>query len=159
MTAAALSVVFLSGCKKTDPIKYDESGYSGTYVGYHHLDSVALSVIVGASNDFSYWDTLTVTRGTDSTDGKIQAVSSLLNGKTIEIDLSKTSSNVTPVYFGTINILGAAIQNCKITSGNATWDAGKATITTALVVTVDFPYNGTLVNIPGLKLNGSFVKQ
>ena len=154
-----VTLLSLSGCGDDTPITFDETGYPGLYVGNHNLDSVALKPLLGSGNDWDYLDSLTVTFGTDSTDGKLKAVSSLLNGKTIEIDLNATTNNVTPVFFGDIEILGTTIKNSKITSGTATWNSAKNIITTKLFVTVDFPIGTGYVTIPGLKLEGSFVKQ
>lgn len=153
--AATLSVLFIYGCTPDEPKIYDETGYSGTYVGYHRLvDSASLSIL--GDIDFSFYDTLVVTNGTDSTDGKLFAKSSYLGGSTIEIDISKSSSNITPKLIGTIVVGSTILTDAKIAAGsNAVWNADKSAIQLKLTAGATF---GVIVLPPSLKLWGDFSK-
>lgn len=149
--------VLITSCG--DKIKtYDESGYIGTYTGYHHLDSSGLIGLgIGSPGDFSFWDTIIVKNGTDNSDGKLVGNSTLLTGGTIEISLS--NNNITPVNLGNISILGTEIKNVKVQSGSTgIWNSDKTTLSTHLVTTVTYNFNGAdIPNLP-ITINGNFSK-
>ncbi|MCC6584072.1 MAG: hypothetical protein IT271_10235 [Chitinophagales bacterium] len=156
--AAIVSAIFLSGCSKPVDPTYDETGYSGTYYGKHYLaDSNSIRMIVGADATMIYDDTLIITNGADSTDGKVNAKSSLLGGGTIEINT--IGGAATPVFLGNIDVLGTTLKNTKLTSGKGTWNGDKTQLTTHLVVNVTYDFNGTDIPLTGFKINGQFTKQ
>lgn len=153
---AALTTIFSTGCTPEETT-YDETGYPGTYVGYHRLvDSASLSALLG-DIDYSFYDTLVVTNGTSTTDGKIYAKSSYLGGNTIEIDVSTSPAAITPKVIGTIQVDATTLTDTKIGSGStATWDASKNNV--AVKITAGATY-GVIVLPPSIKLWGDFVKQ
>jgi hypothetical protein len=153
--ALIVSSALLSGCGKPAATTYDETGYSGSFVGYHRLiDSANLSIL--GDVDFSFYDTLLVTNGTDLTDGKLYAKSSYLNGNTIEIDIAKTTSNITPKLIGTLVIGGTTLTEAKVGAGsNATWNTDKTTAMVRLTAGATF---GVIVLPPSLRLWGDFTK-
>ena len=158
--STALFFLFsISGCTKTTAVEVDESGYLGTYYGQHFLaDSTTLRVIVGASAVMVYDDTLLVTNGGSTTDGKVKAKSSLLGGNTIEIDV--TTGIVTPVFLGDVYILSTTLKNVKFNTGStATWNAAKTNVTTHLNASVNYDFGGTLIPLTPVIINGVFVKQ
>lgn len=157
--AAILSVIFLSGCGTTAPPTYDESGYIGTYYGKHYLsDSVSIRSVIGdPSANMIYPDTLIVTNGTDATDGKVIARSSLLSGGNIEINTS--TGIITPVNLGNVSILSTTLTNTKITSGSTgIWNSSKTVVNTHLAVNVTYNFNGTDIPLT-VNINGVFNKQ
>ena len=150
-----ISVLLLSSCTP-DPVEYDETGYTGTYTGYHRLvDSANLTHLLG-DIDYSFLDTLVVTNGTSNTDGKIYAKSSYLGGNIIEIDISKTSSNITPKMIGTLNIESTVLTDAKIGSGStATWNATKDIANVKINAGATY---GVIVLPPSIRLWGDFTK-
>lgn len=152
-----LTLVSVLGCKPTPDPTIDESSYIGIYYGKHYLaDSVSLRTIVGNEN-MIYDDTLEVTNGASATDGKVNAKSILLGGKTIEIDVS--TGIITPVYIGNITVLSTTLKDSKFNTGSiATWDASKTTVTTHLTATVTYVLGSTDIPITPVIINGSFVK-
>lgn len=150
--------IFTTSCG-SDPKTYDESGYVGTYTGYHHLDSAGLIGLgVGSAGDFSFWDTLVVSNGSDNTDGKLVGISSLLTGGTIEISLE--NNQITPVNLGNVSILGTTIKNVKVLSGSTgIWNSDKTTISTHLATNVTYTFNGADIPDLPVTINGNFNKQ
>lgn len=154
---AIISLFLLSGCGE-DPTVYDETGYLGTYTGYHHLDSAGLiSLGVGEPGDFSFLDTIVVTNGSSVNDGKLNGKSSLLSGGTIEISLS--NNQITPVKLGNISILGTTIKNTNVNPGSTgIWNSDKSLLATKLNATVTYNFNGTDLDGLPITINGSFSK-
>ncbi len=151
----ALTTFFSTGCTPEETT-YDETGYTGTYVGYHRLiDSSALNPLLG-DIDYSFYDTLVVTNGTSTTDGKVYAKSAYLAGNTIELDISTSPSPITPKVIGTIQVDATTLTDTKIGAGStATWDASKNNV--AVKITAGATY-GVIVLPPSIKLWGDFVK-
>ena len=149
----------LSGCSGNNNIvPIDESGYVGTYTGYHRLvDSANLKDIINDPNmQYSIYDTLTVSYGADSTDGIIYAASSYLNKKTFEVNTTLPTNNVTPVFLGVLNLEYITLTDVKVATGsNAIWNTDKSHLNTALLAGATY---GPIVLPPVLKLNGDFVK-
>lgn len=152
----AITSLFFIGCGE-DPVVYDESGYPGTYTGYHRLvDSASLSPLLG-DIDYSFYDTLEVTNGSSNTDGKVYAKSAYLGGNIIEIDISKTSANITPKLIGTITIPPTTLTDAKIGSGSAaSWNTDKTLVSVKLNAGATY---GVIVLPPSLRLWGDFTKQ
>jgi hypothetical protein len=149
----------LSGCSGTNEIlPIDESGYVGMYTGYHYLvDSNNLKPIINDPNlIYQIYDTLTVSRGTDSTDGVVYASSSYLSGKTFEVNTTLPSNNVTPIFLGDLKLQYITLTNSKVDNGShATWTTDKTHLNTFLLAGATY---GPIVLPPVLKLNGDFVK-
>ncbi len=157
---AVIAVLSISGCSKPTTTPVDESGYLGTYYGKHYLSDS--QTIRGILNDpaaqMIYDDTLIVTNGSNSEDGKLNANSSLLGGSDIEFDVN--TGNITPVLLGNISILGTVLQNCKAKSGStANWSSDKSTVTTFIAAAVTYNFNGTPINLDPVSIKGSFTKQ
>ena len=155
--AVLLSALFITSCGDDTPKTYDENSYIGLYLGQHALaDSNTLRAIPGLEDiDVFYSDSLNVTNGGSTTDGKIYAVSSYLNGKSIEIDIAKTSTNITPTLIGSLIFGPVTLTNVKVTSGNATWNTDTTVVQTNLVASVSFGP----IDVPNLRINGTFTKQ
>ena len=79
-----------------------------------------------------------------------------LNGKIIEIDLAKSTSNITPTSIGSLTFGPVTLNNVKLNTGsNATWNGSITIASTNLVAAVDF---GAITGIP-VRINGTFTKQ
>ncbi|HRG36724.1 MAG TPA: hypothetical protein PK355_10565 [Chitinophagales bacterium] len=156
--AVLLSALFITGCGDDTPKTYDESQHIGIYTGKHALaDSAALRTILEDPDlDVFFDDSLTITNGSSTTDGKLTAVSKYLNGKIIEIDLAKSTSNITPTSIGSLTFGPVTLNNVKLNTGsNATWNGSITIASTNLVAAVDF---GAITGIP-VRINGTFTKQ
>lgn len=156
--AVIFSALFISSCGDNTPTTYDESQHIGIYTGKHALaDSVALRTILEDPDlDVFFDDSLTITNGASTTDGKLVAVSKYLNGRSIEIDITKTSSNITPTSVGSLTFGPVVLNNVKLNAGsNAVWNSSITIANTNLVAAVDF---GAITGIP-VRINGVFTKQ
>ncbi|MCB0507088.1 MAG: hypothetical protein KDD21_02195 [Bacteroidetes bacterium] len=153
----AISFMMCISCTP-EPTEYDETGYTGTFYGHHYLaDSAQIRIILNDPGaDMIYADTFDITNGTSATDGKLDVKSHLLGNSTIQLDI--TNGKVTPVFLGDISILGTTLQDSKLTSGSATWNATKDSLNTQLFATVTYNYNGTPINIPDVEIVGKFDK-
>lgn len=157
--ATIISAIFLSGCSKPVDPTFDETDFIGTYYGDHYLaDSNFIRGIIGdPTATVKYGDTLIITNGSGTTDGKINAKSSLLGGGTIEINIE--TGTATPVFLGNIDVLGTTLKNTKLTSGKGSWNDDKTQLSTQLVANVTYNFNGTDIPLNGFKINGVFIKQ
>lgn len=101
--------------------EFNENEYVGTYIGKHIINDPTLNSIIQEldpeNTDGSFDDTIAVTTGADPNDKIMEFTSALLNGETIQADLSKSSQNVIPKDFGTL-VLGdsivVTIENAKV---------------------------------------------
>ena len=156
--AVIFAAFFITSCGDDTPTTYDESQHIGLYTGKHALaDSVALRTILEDPDlDVFFDDSLTITNGASTTDGKLVAVSKYLNGKSIEIDITKTTSNITPTSIGSLIFGPVTLNNVKLNAGsNAVWNSTFSIANTNLVAAVDF---GAITGIP-VRINGTFTKQ
>jgi hypothetical protein len=157
---AAIPALFLTGCNddpKVTPI--DESAYLGTFIGKHYLaDSASLRLLVGQDENMIYDDTLTITTGASTSDGIVSAQSTLLSGRSLEVNLA--DNTMPPKLLGDLTILSTTLKDVKVNTGStASWGTNNASVTTHLAATVTYLFNGSPIEKLPVTINGSFVKQ
>lgn len=166
--AIALAVAFLSSCGKDDEgdKTYTEADYVGTYYGKHVISDPTLKgVITGIdpTSDGSFLDTITVSTGASADDNIMEFTSTLLNGTTIQADISKkTGGNVVQLNIDSLRLSDSAqvdVKNVIVKPSSSVRGSGgnSFNVTFNLAGTV-FVAGEEIISLPNIPTSGSFKK-
>lgn len=145
--------------------EFNENDYVGTYVGAHVISEPTLVNIIkqiDSTQDGSFADTIIVTTGSSSTDNILEFTSLLLNGATIQADISKTGNNVTEKNFGTL-VLGettpVTIENARVKATSRITASGGNRFQANLKLAGTLKSGSITFPISDLATTGTFTKQ
>lgn len=166
LIVALTGTLFMTACGSDEGGEtFTEADYVGTYIGAHVVaDPFILNIITGidSTQDGSFADTIVVSSGTDPNDNIMEFTSQLLNGSTVQANISITSGgNVTAINFGTL-VLGdedpIEVTNAQVKASSSIRPSGGNTFNARLNVSGTINV-GTPINIPNLSTTGVFTKQ
>jgi hypothetical protein len=167
MTLAA--GLFVTACGSDDEggsTSFTEEDYVGTYYGAHVVsDPFLLNVIttIDPTQDGSFDDTIFVTSGASATDNVMEFESKLLNGVSIDADISKTTGgNVTAKNFGNL-VLGSedpiVVNNAQVKGTSSIRPSGGNKFTARLNMAGSIALGSSPINLPNISTTGEFTKQ